>query len=235
MRYLNIAAFAAVVYVNYLANARPINGLTTGEISAMYPSLFTPAGITFSIWGVIYLLLLAFVVYGAIRRFTNDDWIHPLFLITCICNASWIFAWHYLQTGLSVLIMLIFLITLINIYLRLPGGRGKEFWFVRVPFSVYLAWICVATVANVSALLIDLNFTTSFEALFTIVMIAALLAVLYFVQRINRNWPFTLTVIWALGGIMLARNIDNYISIVIAAGTAILVSVWITSRAPRTA
>ncbi|MEJ2004391.1 MAG: tryptophan-rich sensory protein [Cyclobacteriaceae bacterium] len=231
IRYINLAALAGVLYVNYLANAKPINGLNTGEISDMYPSLFTPAGITFAIWGVIYLLLLAFVIYAAANRYSNDTRINALFLVTCICNMAWIFAWHYLQTGLSVLIMLLFLVALIAIYRVLPSREGKPFWFVRVPFSVYLAWICVATVANISAWLIDMSFNPSFGQVITAVMIITLLAILYIIQQQQRNWAFSLVVIWALVGILLARTWDQHMLIMIPAGAGIIFAAWTTIRA----
>ena len=235
MKYLNIIGLGGVLYVNYLANAQPINGLTTGEISNMYPSLFTPAGITFSIWGLIYLMLLCFAVYSLVRRYTNDMTINPLFQLTCVCNISWIFAWHFLQTGLSVLIMIVFLITLIAIFRKLPrpNRSSAEFWFVVVPFSVYLGWICIATVANVSAYLIDLGFNPSFSPYITSVMIGILLVVVFMIQQMERNWAYSLTVLWALGGIILARSSDpepNTLIITTAAAAMILVSV-LTVRA----
>jgi len=231
MRYLNIAVLLGVLYVNYLANAQPINGLTTGEVSDMYPSLFTPAGLTFSIWGVIYLLLAAFVIFAAVKRYTNDQTINTLFFVTCICNMGWIFAWHHLLTGLSVAIMLAFLASLILIFRVLPVRDQREFWLVRVPFSVYLAWICVATVANISAFLLDLGFNPSFSEIITSLMIIALLVILFLIQKSRRNWAFTLVVIWALTGIIIAREWPSYMVIILTAGAGILFSLWATLRA----
>lgn len=232
MKYINIIAFSGVLYVNYLANALPINGMTTGAISDLYPSLFTPAGITFSIWGIIYLLLLSFVIFAVFRNYTNHESINPLFLLSCICNMSWIFAWHYLQTGLSVLIMIVFLITLTSIYRQLPGreAKSKEFWLVRVPFSVYLGWICIATVANISAYLIDLGINPPQAPVITAIMIGVLMVVVYLVQQRERNWAYSLTVIWALGGIILARLNDDHLMIAVVAGAAVIITLISTLR-----
>ena len=230
IKYINILALAAVLYVNYLANAQPINGLTTADVSNMYPSLFTPAGITFSIWGVIYLFLIAFVFFAAAKEYSNDNYINTLFLLTCLCNMAWIFAWHHLRLGLSVVIMLTFLILLIAIFRKLPEAGGKEFWLVRVPFSIYLAWICVATVANVSALLLDIGLNPSYGGIITAIMIIVLLSVLYMVQRQQRNWPFSLVVIWALSGIIIARSWDQHAIIIITAAAGILFAVLSTVK-----
>ncbi len=236
MKFLNIIGLGAVLYVNYLANAQPINGLTTGEISNMYPSLFTPAGITFSIWGIIYLLLLGFVIFALVKPYQNDSSINPLFLLTCVCNISWIFAWHYLQTGLSVLIMIVFLISLIAIFRKLPRPSlsAGEYWLVVIPFSVYLAWICIATVANMSAYLLDLGFNPSIAPYLTSLVIGVLMIVLFKVEQIERNWAFTLTVLWALGGIILARsNEAQPNSLIIAtAAVAMIIAIVLTLRAP---
>jgi hypothetical protein len=62
IKYYNIVLFAIMVVMNYLANALPLNDKTTGELSDSYPNLFVPAGITFSIWGIIYLLILGYCI-----------------------------------------------------------------------------------------------------------------------------------------------------------------------------
>lgn len=147
--YLTTIAFIATIAVNALANILPINGLNTGEVSALYPSLFTPAGITFSIWSVIYLLLLGYVV---LQWFKSDAYVFAetakLFWLSCLLNASWIFAWHYLRVSISVTIMLLLLITLAQLFLKvrkISMNTVAEKIFVRLPFTLYFAWICVAT------------------------------------------------------------------------------------------
>ena len=112
LQLLNLLGFILVIVLNGLANALPINGYTTGELSDRYPNLFVPAGFTFSIWGVIYLLLLVFVIYQ-IRNWWSKhrldmsfvQKIGPWFAISCLANASWIIAWHYVQPLLALFIM----------------------------------------------------------------------------------------------------------------------------------
>lgn len=105
-KYVNLVLFMAMIVMNYLANALPLNGKTTGELSAQYPNLFVPAGITFSIWGVIYLLLGAFVILQF--RHKNKSLAKTVgwaFAISCLLNSFWIVAWHYEYLLLSVGIM----------------------------------------------------------------------------------------------------------------------------------
>ncbi len=148
----NIAAFALVILLNVLSNALPINGQTMPEISAKYPSLFTPAGFTFSIWGLIYLALLIFVVWQALpaqRRNPTLAAIAVPFKVSCAANAAWIVVWHYDLLAVSLLVMLVILSTLIWIYRTL---ESDEPFILSFPFSLYVGWISLATIANLSAL-----------------------------------------------------------------------------------
>ena len=149
----NIVAFAVMIALNAMATSIPLGGKTPPEISAQYPSLFTPAGFTFSIWAAIYLGLLWFVVYQALPAQRNDlrlARIDALFKFNCLANAAWILAWHYDYLLLSLLIMAAILLSLLAIYgrQRVPGEVAPP--LVRLPFSLYTAWICVAAIANIS-------------------------------------------------------------------------------------
>lgn len=154
----NIAALIIVVATNGMANAVPIGGQTTGQVSAKLESLFTPAGFTFGIWGVIYAGLIIFVIYQALpaqRANAAIARIGPMFKLNCLANALWIFAWHYDLLIISFVLMLVILGSLIRIYLDLgiargPASTGRRF-FVHLPFSLYTGWITVATIANLSA------------------------------------------------------------------------------------
>lgn len=213
--WINALALAGVIVVNALANALPINGQTTGEISAKYANLFVPAGWAFSIWGIIYLLLIIWVVLGIVRhrRGDNVDYIlevSPLFWRTCAANMAWIFAWHYDQLITSVILMLILLLSLLQIYLKLlPQRRNIPDW-AHVPFSIYLGWISVATIANVSALLVDLGWRGGPwpEALWAVAMIVvATLLGLFFILK-KRGAFYGLVIIWALAAIYSRRIAD---------------------------
>ena len=154
-----IAAFVLVIVVNGMANGVPLGGQTTGEVSAKYPTLFTPAGFTFGIWGLIYLLLAAFVIWQALPAQRNNakiSAISGLFIANCVANAAWIFVWHYDLLWLSVFLMIAILLTLVQIYSALtaagPPASATEWVLLRLPFSVYTGWITVATIANLSCL-----------------------------------------------------------------------------------
>jgi translocator protein len=223
LRLISTIALAGTLTVNALANILPINGLDTGAVSQLYPSLFTPAGITFTIWTLIYALLVGFVVYGWMRR--NDSRIDGLqrwFILTCVLNASWILAWHYLMPGLSVLIMLLLLSSLLIIFLRIHAGKfssGKEMVWVSLPFTLYVGWICVATIANVSALLVSLDWSGGYLSPqgWTVLMMSTA-AILAFVVTKQFGAPaFTLVVMWALLGIYMRWQKSEYSGITIAA------------------
>lgn len=213
-------AFVSMILVNALANILPLNGLNTGEVSARYPNLFTPAGITFSIWSVIYAALLGFVVLIWSRR--NDFFLQkllPLFTLSCVLNLSWIFAWHYLLPGLSFIVMLLLLVALIRIFLIVYAAKETDIetkiWVV-FPFTLYLAWISVATIANLSALLVSWNWNGGFLSpeVWTVVMmlIATMLAVLI---TIRYKAPiYAAVVIWALAGIYIRWHKSDYSEII---------------------
>jgi hypothetical protein len=214
---INLAVFLGTVVVNGLATSLPINNKTTGELSDQYPNLFVPAGLTFSIWGLIYVLLAIFTIYSviiAIKKDARGSFINKigiLFFLSCIANMGWIFAWHYEIVPLSLVIMLLLLGLLLAIYMRLGVGKKgpakKEQYLVHLPFSVYLGWITIATIANVTALLVDINWnrfglSEQFWAVVVIVVgIAITLSVLFSRQDIY----YCLVVDWALLGILIKR------------------------------
>jgi benzodiazapine receptor len=213
--------FVGVIAVNALANILPINGYNTGQISAFYPNAFVPAGFTFSIWGVIYLLLLSYTIgftYYSIRgkqhpkAFIFIERINIYFLLTCIFNMSWIVAWHYLQIELSVLIMLLFLTTLIQFFLKsITIARDltlTQRFILQTPFIVYLGWISVATIANITALLVAYKWTAlSIAPVYwsaAMILIAIILAVYMLIQF--KAVPFAIVVAWAFWGIYHAQG-----------------------------
>ncbi len=158
--------YLAMIVVNFLANALLINNRSTGVISDAYPNLFAPAGLIFSIWGLIYLLLLGYVLY----QFTSFGMklgqkneallrrVNMLFIISSLANIFWIFAWHYDYIFLSVIIMLVLLIFLIKIadIVRVEKITKQEKLFISLPFSVYFGWITVVMIANITILLVSL-------------------------------------------------------------------------------
>ena len=215
------AAYVAMVVVNYLANALPIGGVTTGEASDAYTNLFTPAGITFSIWGLIYLLLFGYTLYqlGFWQKDRSPEKVSLLakinsyFLITSLANIAWIFAWHYGVIWLSVLIMIALLIFLIKIADVVNKGKYSisDTIFVRLPFSIYFGWITVATIANVTATLVNYGWNGfGLSEQFWAVLVIAVGIIIAVSVLFSRNDIFyCLVVDWAILGILLKRLGDT--------------------------
>jgi hypothetical protein len=214
----NILAVMITILVNALAVLLPLNGKTTQELSDALPNLFVPAGITFSIWGIIYILWVIFAIYQARDLFKKEEINMPflqqitfLFVVSSIANSAWIFVWHYEHIGLSLLMMIILLFSLLAIYIRLNIGKSNvtmiEKLCVQVPFSVYLGWITVATIANVTAFLISVKWNGfGIDPLTWTVLIVAvgtLLTILMLALR--KDIAFSFVVLWAFLGIWMKR------------------------------
>ena len=209
---LNTIAFIAMVFVNYLANALPINGYNTGEVSALYSNYFVPAGFTFSIWGIIYFFLGLFIV-RTLYLYKNDRFndlslvssISFWFLLSCITNALWIYCWHYLQIFYTLVLMLILLYSLMKMYLitRQVQVKGLDYYALSVPFSIYLAWVSVATIANFAAFLTD----SSWQGLgihpeiWSVIMIIVACSIGIIMLLTYADIGFVLVLIWAFFGL----------------------------------
>jgi hypothetical protein len=215
---LNLLGFLGTVVVNALAVILPINNITTGELSDLYPNLFVPAGLTFAIWGLIYVLLGIFVIYPLIPSVRRDaqkvDFVQrigPLFFIYCLANIGWIFAWHYQIVPLSLGLMLILLGCLLAIYLRLNIGKSEapkaKKYLVHLPFSVYLGWITIATIANVTALMVDINWNAwgLGEQFWAVAVIIVGIAIALSILFTRKDIFYCLVVDWAILGILLKR------------------------------
>lgn len=209
---ISTLVFIAMLAVNALANILPINGLNTGEVSALYPSLFTPAGITFSIWSVIYLLLLGFII---LQWRKSDVYVFAevskLFWLSSLLNLGWILSWHYLQVSISVTLMLLLLLTLAQLFLKvrkISMTKPEEKIFIRLPFTIYFAWICVATIANISTLFVANQWDGGLLSppTWTIVMMTVASLLSLFIVNKYRAPIFALVIIWALFGIFLRWN-----------------------------
>lgn len=213
-------AFLAMVAVNILANLLPINGITTGALSNNYPSIISPAGYTFLIWTVIYTLLFAYVVYqlelfGHMRKLEDKicDFIRMLFILSCLCNIAWIFAWHYKYIALTLVLIITILVCLstINKYLYSEELSLAETVFVRLPFSIYFGWITVAVMVNTSVLLISINWSGFGIPAWIWAIVAALiiLIITIFNTLKNKSLAYAATVIWAYIGIIIKHTSSN--------------------------
>lgn len=229
IKYLNLLFFAIMIVMNYLANALPLNNKATIELSDSLPNLFVPAGITFALWGVIYLLLFIYCIV----QFTGKNQlaisgISWLFGGSCLLNALWIVTWHYEKLPLSLLVMLGLLTSLIWINLII---KDLPLGIIKAAFGAYLGWICIATIANVTALLVYYNwegFGISQEV-WTIVMIAIGTVIVSSAIFVIKNPFIGLSVIWAFAGIIIKRQ-DDYRAIFIAAVVAIIIVGIVTVR-----
>jgi hypothetical protein len=216
----NIIAVILTIIVNGLANLLPIGGKNTAELSDNIPNLFVPAGITFSIWSVIYVLIIMFVIYLAKDLFKKEKTTTPflekisfLFILASVANIIWIFLWHYEQVLLSLLAMLVLFVSLLLMYLRLNIGIEKvslkERIFIHVPISVYIGWITVATIANVTAVLVTIGwngFGISGEIwTMLVIIVAAIITILILIKR--KDCAYSAVIIWALIGIYLKRSV----------------------------
>ncbi len=233
------ATYLIMVFVNGLANALPINGVTTGQVSDSYPDLFAPAGLTFSIWGLIYILLAAYTLYqfglfqsdkgaGRVELFQS---IGLLFIISSIANTIWIFAWHYDAIGFSLLMMIVILVCLILIATRLREEQFslKEKILIRLPFSVYFGWITVATIANVTTYLVSVGwggFGIS-EQFWTVLILLVGVAIGIARMFRDRDIAYGLVIVWAYAGIWIkhaspAEFAGHYPAVISAAAISIL-------------
>jgi hypothetical protein len=238
---LNIVAVIGTLIVNYLSNALPINGKIAGQLSDEIPNLFVPAGLTFAIWGIIYILIIMFAAYQARDLFKKEKLEMPFikkisyyFFLAGLANMSWIFAWHYQQVMISVVIMLVLFASLLKIYLNLGIGKEivsrKERIFIQVPISVYLGWITVATIANVTAFLVTINWdglgVSDVLWAMIVIIVALIITLLMIITR--KDVAYSLVIVWALLGIYIKRTnplygVQNEIASTAAVCTLIIV------------
>jgi hypothetical protein len=227
----NLLTVILALAVNILASALPLNGQNTGEISDRFQVYFVPAGYVFAIWGIIYIGWIAFTIFQfqpsqkESPRLRRLDY---LFALSNVANAAWLFAWHYNQFGLSVIIMLILLTLLIASYLRLDVKRSPvsraERWSVDVPFGIYLGWITVATVANVTE-------WTGFgiaAPTWAVIMIAVASLVGIAMAFTRRDAAYLFVLVWSFVGIAVKQTPapDVVLAAWVAAGFMFVLAVY---------
>ncbi len=233
MQLLVVLAIIATITINALANILPIAGRQTGQISDSFPSFFTPAGYVFAIWGLIYLALLAYAIYQALPAQRDNPRLvatRGLFVLSCIFNVAWLLCWHYLLIVPSMGMMIGLLATLVLLYLRLGVGQFAvsvaESWLARVPFSIYLGWITVATVANAVTTLIELDWNgwglSGQVWALLLVLIAASIGVAFALSR--RDIPYNLVLLWAFAGIWVAHASEPIVVYGVVAGLLMVVA-----------
>jgi hypothetical protein len=234
LKVTNIIAFVLAVAVNGLAGSTTaLGGKNTAQISDANPTLITPAGYVFSIWGVIYILLGVFVVYQALPNQQGKDFqkrIGWLFVLSSIVNITWLFLWQFELLTLSVVLMFLLLTTLILIYLRLGIGKStvsiREKLAVHIPFSVYLGWITIASIANVAVALVSLNwdgFGISPETWAILIVIVALVISILVVAT-RKDVAYGMVIVWAMIGIAVKQSGNQNIVLLTEAGAILVLS-----------
>ena len=234
LKYSNIIAFILMVVVNGLAGSTTlIGGKLTAQISDANPTLITPAGYVFSIWGIIYVLLGVFVVYQALPSKQGSDFqkrISVLFVLSSIANIIWLFLWQFEYLVASIGLMFLILASLIMIYLRLEIGKSKvlisERLAVHLPFSVYLGWITIATIANIAVTLVSVNWDgigIAAQTWATLIVIVALLITLLVIAT-RKDIAYALVVIWALVGIGV-KQVENPAIVTLTQMSALIIAI----------
>jgi hypothetical protein len=235
---VNVLVLVGTLAVNYLANALPFNGQTTAQVSDKFPVFFVPAGYVFAIWGVIYLGLLAFTIYQALPSQRANPMLRRvgyLFAAASVVNAVWLFMWHYEQFALTLVFMLALLALLVTIYLRLDIGRARvstlERWLVHIPFSIYLGWITVATIANVT----DALYLTGWDGwgisgeVWAVIMLVAATVIASIVAFTRRDLAYAAVLVWAFVGIAFKQA-----DVALVSNTAVILAIAVALVAAAT-
>jgi len=227
-QWIVIVTFVIMIAANTVAEVLPLNGQTTKQISDSFPVIFVPAAYVFIIWGVIYLALLGFSVYQALPKQRENPLLRKigyLVVISNILNAGWIVLWHFNQYALTMIVMVALLVMLVLIYLRVNSTKPKrntaEPWFVRVPFSIYLGWITVATIANATALIYFLGYHPAgqISRIFTVVLMGIGIVLAGLLSWGKKDIAYSLVLIWAFVGLGV-KWLGVYPSIVIVSFVA---------------
>jgi len=221
LKFLVVVTFIIMLTVNALSALLPLNGITPAEVSDSYPNLFAPAGITFSIWGLIYLLLAAHTLYqlGLFRgkdKNVNSKLLRKtamVFSVSSLVNSAWIFSWHYRMIPLSMGLMAFLLICLIDIVTIIDSQSLslREKILIRLPFSVYFGWITVATIANATTLLVSLGWNGfGIDELTWTVVILAVGALIGAASMLRfKVIAYGLVLVWAYIGILIKHTASS--------------------------
>jgi len=226
-QWMTILATLATITINVLANTLPINGLYTGDISDRFDIYFVPAGYVFSIWGVIYIGWLVYSVFQALPSQAENPVlkkIAPWYWISSLGNIAWIFLWHYEVFAFTLLFMVLILASLLVVNRALAGVEGQTKWYVKLPFSLYLGWISVATIANASQWLFFFDWSGwgIQPATWAVIMlaVASLLGIL--MAWLENDTFYTLVLIWAFIGITVSQAGASLVVLAAWTGVALL-------------
>jgi hypothetical protein len=226
-RILALVSFAFALVMNVVASALPLSDLTVGGVSDKYTTLFAPIDFTFGIWGLIYLGLTVYAFTQLVQRNEVIDKITPWFIASNVLNGSWIIAWRLEWLGLAALILvgLLFCLYKINQVTTKIRTTFEQTVSIRLPFAIYFGWVTVATIANISSLLVQQGFQEGFFGLsaesWTVVILVVATLIGTATALVNSSPAYSLVLVWAFYGIY-SRHISplewnfQYPSIILA-------------------
>jgi hypothetical protein len=229
--------FALVL--NGAANAIPLGGRLTAEISDSFHVLFVPAGYVFAIWGVIYIGLLAYTFYHSLPAqrenlsLRRTGWLVSL---SSLANGTWIVFWQFGYYALSLVTMFVLLAVLTAVYLRLDIGHTRfstlEKWVVSIPFSIYLGWITVATIANITAVLSYVGWTGGgvSAVAWTVILLAAGVAIAALMAFTRSDIAYLLVLTWAFAGISVRWLDASVLNVAGFTAAALVLVLLVASR-----
>lgn len=227
IKYFNIIAFLVMVFINYIIGFRMQPSVST---------IFTPAGYVFSIWILIYLLLLLSLINQNLPSNASNPYIEKieiLFMITSLLNILWLLAWNQEKFYISWVIMLMLFIILWIIYAQLDINNFivsiQDKIFIQIPFSIYFAWITVALFANTfSVLKYSGILTADNELLFSMIAVIIIVAFTIWLTSKNNDIFYLSVIIWALIGIVVKNfGAQNVLVLVTVVGIIILIIQWL--------
>jgi hypothetical protein len=232
-RWIAVVAVVANIFLNYWVNAFPINGQTIGQVSGKHPTLFTPAGYAFSIWGVIYLSFIAYVVYQVLpaqRNKTKYDRLAPPFILTSLLSMAWIVSFSFEKLTLSLLLITGMLVTAVVLLVRAKQDMGPDHFINRttVPFSLYSGWLSVAIIANASVWLKELGWQGGNwgEIPWTLILIGVTVVIGILISWYLRDLIYPLVIAWANIAIWAARKSDHASIATTALVAAMVLIIW---------
>lgn len=225
--WINVIVLLLTFVVNFLGATGFINGMSQADVSDKYNTLITPAGFTFSIWSIIYTLLLVSIVIMAIKS-TKDYYRETIqaisvdFWLSLLFNMLWIVSFSYELIGVSTIFIFIYLYFLMKILLKLRNINKQGQWLLPLTFGLNTGWLFIASIVNIAAFLTKINWSgfglsNSIWAGITIIVATALA---YFASEWADNAAFSIPIAWAYWGIFSALQTKD-VSILLA-GLAIL-------------
>ncbi len=233
---ISLLLYIAVIAVNYSSAMGIINGMSQKAVSANYPTMITPAGFAFAIWGVIYLFILAALLLPFFKGRLNIKTLNKIsvsFWVSCFINIAWTFAFSYNLIWLSAILIVALFINILIILIQIKIVRGREKNFFDVGFGLYGGWLCIASVVNFVAFLVSVKFDFwGNEKLFYTVLLVLFIIIAALFQKIHENPFFNLSIVWAFFAIIVKSGFGSYLDpmfLVLALGMAILFALSVLS------